>query len=207
MRFREDLGYYLKKQQKDTYDLAKYVDFIDLKEGYYKVKSFSFITVTKERRVRVDFKNNLFVIIPRDDRQFGLRFTSNKDLRDLNKRNLMMHYSFASDKNPVHFFDYIKKPSLCHTCSKLQIVSAFADGDYRVLLFSIVKIKGKDRVCVHVNDNRHFIVPKNHKQVNPDNIEYWKKQRTLVNFFDRTVRFSCEDGACDCLIYKPSWWW
>lgn len=201
---REDLGYYAKKQQKDMHDVSKYVDLVDLPEGYYKVKSFSIIYVKKQIRVRVDLKDNIFIIIPKENTDFCFL---GKDICEWNRRNMMMHRSLALDRDcRVHFYDRIKKRPLCHTCSKLQDVTAFADGKYNVLSFSILKINDEDRIRVDVTDNLHFILPNDRQmQINSDNIEFWNKHRMMVKFDGPSIRFYCEYGGASCLKYQPTW--
>lgn len=78
------------------------------------------------------------------------------------------------------------------SCSKLQDVAEFDVGEYKVLLFSIVKINDEYRVRVDITDERHFILPKNHQQVKMDDIEWWNKQRLTVALNGCHIKFLCE---------------
>lgn len=122
---KEDLSYYLKKQKMDKNDVSKYIVFDKLKDGYYRVKSFSLINVKGKQRVRVDLKKkNIFIILPLRLVKF-VEF-SEKKLHEWNQRDMIMHFSLELHEDlRVHFHDRVKKTRFCYECSKLQDATEF----------------------------------------------------------------------------------
>lgn len=175
--------------------VPKYIGFGELEEGLHRVKSFSFIKVNKERRVRVDFRDNRFIIIPKDHILFTEKNFKEEDLDYANiPRHLFLRFWLDHEKKlGLHFYNSVWDRTLHYDDSKLQDIGEIFNGTYAVLLISIVKINDEDQIRVDIQHTRHFMLPKNHHQVNKKNVEWWNKQRQMVTIFGPHVEFIDEE--------------
>lgn len=174
--------------------VPRYIGFGELEEGYHRVKSFSFIKVNRERRVRVDFRDNRFIIIPKDHITFTEKNFKEEDLLYANiPRYMFLHFKKREKKLELYFYNSVWNRTLHYDDSKLQDIGEISNGTYAVLLISIVKINDEDQIRVDITHKHHFILPKNHHQVNKENIEWWNKQRQMVTIFGPHVEFCDEE--------------
>lgn len=183
-------------EKMDMEVVPKYVSLSKLEEGYHRVKCLSFTKVNKQRRVRVHFlDNDSYVIIPKDHFGYTEKNFDESDLIDINySKKMMLHFTKDEDKKIYfHIYDFIFDPPLYYEDSRFRELPAFGSGTYKVLFFSVVKKDGKDRIRVDVNPIHHFILPENDRTIKIEKLDYWNKQRLMVDIGGFGVDFCFEE--------------
>lgn len=176
--------------------IPKYIVLNNLEDGYHRVKCLSFIKVNKQRRVRVDLLNNTYVIIPKDHFEYTEKNFNEEDLQCMNRsQTMMLHFMLYVNRGIYfHIYNFIYDPPLYYQNSIFKDLPAFGRGTFKVLLFSVVKKDGKDRIRVDVNPIHHFILPEKNKEVTIDRLGWWNKQRLMVDIYSNQVDFIAEEN-------------
>lgn len=199
---------------------SKYIKYNDLKEGYYRVKSFAFIRINNRgnRRIRVDLDNNTFIITPKDYVQAtdGLSFYhcsmigrehEYKYSPTWSKHEHMILHFWKDDKEKIgiYFFTCDQNFEFNYSESKLK----YLDDLYfhplyhvAVLLFSIENFKGKDRIRVDLDKSIHFILPENEEQHDIQELSENHNKNKKKNQNSRSRILESSKNVCRFFYYR-----